>query len=233
LTDLRTRSWQGIRAEAMRRINERIWPPGELIPGEVELAEEFGCARATVNRALRELADEGLLERRRKAGTRVVRDPVRKARLDIAIIRLEVEGRGMAYRFDLLEEGRAKPPAGVAAAIGLAGRPELMHLRTLHLADDRPFAYEDRWLDPRVVPEIDGVDLGTVSINEWLVRNVPYSYGDIALSAANADAQEAAHLGTGVGAALFVVERTTWKGDAAVTAVRLAYAPGYRLKTVV
>jgi GntR family histidine utilization transcriptional repressor len=217
----------------MRRINERIWPPGDLIPGEVELAEEFGCARATVNRALRELADEGLLERRRKAGTRVVRDPVRKARLDIAIIRLEVEGRGMAYRFDLLECSRARPPAGIAAAIGLTGRPDLAHLRTLHLADGRPFAYEDRWLDPRVVPEVDGADLHAVSINEWLVRNVPYSYGDIALSAANADAHEAEHLGVAVGAALFVVERTTWKGDAAVTAVRLAYAPGYRLKTVV
>src|SRR5690606_6717613 len=119
------------------------------------LAEEFSCARATVNRALRELAEEGLLDRRRKAGTRVVRDPVRKARLDIAIIRLEVEGQGMAYRFDLLEGQRAKPPAAIAAAIGLTGRPELLHLRTLHFADDRPFVYEDRWIDPRVVPEID------------------------------------------------------------------------------
>lgn len=233
MTDLRTRSWQGIRAEAIRRINERIWPPGELIPGEVELAGEFSCARATVNRALRELAEEGLLERRRKAGTRVVRDPVRKARLDIAIIRLEVEGQGMAYRFDLLEGQRARPPAAVAAAIGLTGRPELLHLRTLHFADDRPFVYEDRWIDPRVVPEIDNVDLATVNINEWLVRNVPYSYGDIVLAAANAGRAEARHLAIEEGAAVFVVERTTWRGDAAVTAVRLAYAPGYRLRTVV
>jgi GntR family histidine utilization transcriptional repressor len=228
-----TRSWQGIRAEAIRRINAHIWPPGELIPGEVELAEEFGCARATVNRALRELADAGLLERRRKAGTRVVRDPVRKARLDIPIIRLEVEGRGQAYRFVLLEQRRARPPAKVSGRLGIIGRRDLLHLRTLHFADSRPLVYEDRWLDPRVVPEVDGLDLDTVSINEWLVRNVPYTYGDIVLSAANADAQEAKHLSTGVGAALFVVERTTWKGDAAVTAVRLAYAPGYRLKTVV
>lgn len=232
MTGTQTRSWQGIRAEAIRRINARIWPPGELIPGEVDLAEEFGCARATVNRALRELADEGLLERRRKAGTRVVRDPVRKARLDIAIIRLEVEGRSLAYRFDLLERKSARPPAGIAATMGLVGRPELMHLRTLHFADDRPFVYEDRWLDPRVVPEIDGLDPGTMNINEWLVRNVPYSYGDLALSAANAQPAEAEHLRVPQGAALFVVERTTWRGDAAVTAVRLAYAPGYRLMTV-
>ena len=62
-------SWQSIQQEISRRIAERIWLPGELIPNEVVLAEEFGCARATVNRAMRELASTGLLERKRKAGT--------------------------------------------------------------------------------------------------------------------------------------------------------------------
>jgi GntR family histidine utilization transcriptional repressor len=43
----------------MRRIADGDWKPGELIPGEVDLADEFGCARATVNRALQDLADAG------------------------------------------------------------------------------------------------------------------------------------------------------------------------------
>jgi GntR family transcriptional regulator, histidine utilization repressor len=47
----------------------------------------LGCARATVNRALRDLAEAGLLERRRKGGTRVPLTPVRKATFEIAIIR--------------------------------------------------------------------------------------------------------------------------------------------------
>ena len=55
----------------MRRIHARDYAPGANIPGEVELAGEFGVARATVNRALRELSDEGILERRRNSGTRV------------------------------------------------------------------------------------------------------------------------------------------------------------------
>ena len=44
--------WQAIRDEVKRRIHARDWKPGEPIPNEAELAEEFGCARATVNRAL-------------------------------------------------------------------------------------------------------------------------------------------------------------------------------------
>ena len=56
-------SWESVKAEAMRRITERIWRPGELIPNEEDLASEFGCARATVNRAMQELAEAGLVER--------------------------------------------------------------------------------------------------------------------------------------------------------------------------
>ena len=53
-------------------IQTGIWKQGGLIPVEVALAKEFGCARATLNRALRELAQERILEHHRKAGTRVV-----------------------------------------------------------------------------------------------------------------------------------------------------------------
>jgi GntR family histidine utilization transcriptional repressor len=86
--------WEDIRAEVLRRIRVRDWPPGGLIPTEETLAQEFGCARATVNRALRELAGAGVLERRRKAGTRVALLPVRKATLEIPVIRQEIEARG-------------------------------------------------------------------------------------------------------------------------------------------
>lgn len=224
-------SWQAIQAELRRRIVERRWRPGELIPNEVELAEEFGCARATVSRALRELAAAGLIDRRRKAGTRVALTPVRKATLDIPITRLEVENRGGRYRHAVLLREKAIPPAPVAGKMGLAGAPRLLHLRTLHFSDDRPFLYEDRWVNPAAVPGIEHADLAAVSANEWLVQNAPFSHGDITFSAAAATRDEAEILGVETGAALFVVDRTTWNGEEAVTSVRLAYAPGFRIHT--
>ena len=75
---MKRNGWEHIRAEVQRRIRDRQWPHGAMIPTEEELAAEFGCARATVNRALRDLAQSGVLERRRKAGTRVVALPVRR-----------------------------------------------------------------------------------------------------------------------------------------------------------
>ncbi|MBI1219547.1 MAG: UTRA domain-containing protein [Rhodobacteraceae bacterium] len=222
-----------MRAEVLRRISRRDWPPGAIIPTEEQLAAEFGCARATVNRALRELAGAGVLERRRKAGTRVAMYPARRATFEIPVIRLEVEGRGQRHSFRLLEQAEAVPPLAVAARLGLAPGARLLEVRTLHFADGKPFLYEDRWLNPAVLPEGLPPDMQATSLNEWLVKTVAYTYGDIAFSAESATPDEAALLGVAPGAALFVTERTTWAGDQPITSVRLAYAPGYRLRTVV
>ena len=224
--------WEDIRAEVLRRIRVRDWPLGAMIPTESDLAAEFGCARATVNRALRELAQSGVLERRRKAGTRVVALPVRKATLDIPVIRLEVEVLGKVHAFRLLAQEIAVPPLGIAARLGLGQGVAMIYLETLHLADAAPFVFETRWLNPAVLPQIPP-DFTAISVNEWLVAQVPYATGDIAFSAEMATVREAAVMDVAPGAALFITERSTWGPHGAITQVRLAHAPGYRVQTAV
>ncbi|HVK31550.1 MAG TPA: GntR family transcriptional regulator, partial [Burkholderiaceae bacterium] len=45
------------------------WAPGELMPSEAELVARFEVSRMTVNRALRELQSEGLVQRTQGVGT--------------------------------------------------------------------------------------------------------------------------------------------------------------------
>lgn len=228
-----SRSWQGIKSEVERRIAERIWQPGDMIPNEVELAEEFGCARATVNRALQALSDEGLLDRKRKAGTRVALNRVAKATLDIPVTRLDIEQRGAVYGNRIIDRKIAEPPRSILSEFGFGAGTMLLHLRTLHTSDQKPFLFEDRWINTDAVPAIHDVDLEVISANEWLVQNVPFTTGDISFSAANAEKDEAAILETSIGAAIFVVNRTTWDGRQPITSVRLAYAPGFRMRTTI
>jgi GntR family histidine utilization transcriptional repressor len=227
----RAQAWLGVKNEVIRRIAERIWLPGQLIPTETELAQEFGCARATVNKALRELAEAGLLDRRRKAGTRIAVNPVRKATLEIPITREEVQARGGLYRHLPLEQTQTVPPAPLARHLGLAKKTPMLHLKALHLSDENPFLYEDRWINLAAVPGIADVDFSEISANEWLVQNAPYTDGDISFSAANASCEEAEYLGTSEGTAIFTIDRATWDRDTPITSVRLAYAPGYRMRT--
>nr|WP_206526780.1 GntR family transcriptional regulator [Rhodobacter kunshanensis] len=224
--------WEAVRDEVLRRIRARVWPPGAVIPGEEALAVEFGVARATVNRALREVAESGLLERRRKAGTRVAVLPVRKATLEIPIIRQEVEARGERYSQRVLAERMDPVPLAAALRMGLAEGVDLLFLETLHLAGGRPFAHEVRWLNPAVLPGGELPDFRHISANEWLVQNVAYTIGDIAFSAEAASPEEALALGIRTGDPVFVTERVTWSGEAPITFVRLLHGPGYRLRTM-
>lgn len=225
------RGWQAIQDDVLQRIRDGEWKRGEIIPNEVELAEAFGCSRMTVNRALQALADSGVLDRRRKAGTRVALHPIRKATLPIPIIRHEIEGHGRAYGYRLLQRKRSTPPSAVRAGMQLRSKAAVLRVSALHLADDTPYVFEDRWINIEAVPEIVEADLEERSANEWLVGNAPFTHGDIAFTAAGATAREADILKTVPDTALFVIERLTWNGETAITSARLAFTPGYRMCT--
>lgn len=226
------RNWQSVQDEVLRRIHAREWKPGDLIPNEADLALEFGCARTTVNRALRSLADSGLLDRRRKAGTRVASQPVAKATLDIPVIRKEVEDRGQKYGYQLISRETSLPPISVSAAMGTDMTNSLLHVQALHLANDTPYALEDRWINTAVVPDAEQEPFKSVSANEWLLAHAPYTHGEIAFCATVASPQDAKMMSCPVQSALFTIDRLTWDHAASVTKVRLLFAPGYQLRTV-
>ena len=231
MNDQSFRNWQAVQDEVLRRINVRQWKPGEMIPNEVDLADEFGCARATVNRALRNLADSGLLDRRRKAGTRVALHPVRKATLDISVIKSEIEGKGYVYSYSLISSQTVVPPKGIIGRMKLRPDDTLLHLVCVHMANGKPYVFENRWINPRVVPEVNGISFVVQSPNEWLVENIPFSSGDITFSALSATKLEADVLACAEGQGLFVIDRSTWRGDEAITSVRLIFATGYQMHT--
>jgi GntR family histidine utilization transcriptional repressor len=215
-------------AEAVRRrIIEGEWRQGDRIPDEADLAVEFAVARATVNKALQVLADEGLLDRRRRAGTRIAIDPVRRAIFTIAIVREQIEHAGMAYSHRVVAQRLSPLPAELAVRLGLAPGTPLVHMRAVHYGDGQPIQLEDRWLNPGAAPGLDGADFWRLNANEWLVRNALYLRADLAFSAENANHRDARLLRTRPGQALLILRRTTWNDLGPITTVRVAFRPGH------
>jgi len=56
------------------RILDGRWPVDSIIPSEMELAAEFGCSRSTIGKAVARLVHEVFVERKRRVGTRVIRN---------------------------------------------------------------------------------------------------------------------------------------------------------------
>lgn len=223
--------YQQIKTQVLMRIRDDIWPPGSFLPTEVDLADMFGCARATVNRALRELAEEGVLDRRRKAGTRVRLSPLRKAEFVIPLIREEIEASGSTYGYVLVSRDVTPAPGWLAAAFGIPLGAEVLHLRCLHLCDEDPFQVEERWINLDTVPSARSADFRAMGPNEWLVREVPFTDVEVSFGAVAASEEVAALLAVTKGAAVFEVERKTWLEGQAVTLARMWFRPGYRMTT--
>ena len=226
-----TKNWQTIQDEVRGRISRREWKPGDFIPHEADLAKEFGCARATMNRALQGLADSGILERRRKAGTRVALNPVRHARFEIPIIRDEIEGKGLGFRHTILRREIRIPTPDVRAKVQSDEEQELLHLETLYTANGAPYVFEDRWINLEAVPQARDNSFEGLNPNEWLVQEAPFDGGDFTFSAMTATMREAEVLSCTAGDGLFVLDRTTRNAETVVTAVRLIFHAGYKMHT--
>src|SRR6476620_6474263 len=95
--------YKQIRLDIERRILTGEWPPGHRIPFEHQLMARYGCSRMTVNKALSELAQADLIERRRRAGTFVRRPQHLSAVLTIADIRAEITALGRNYGYQLID----------------------------------------------------------------------------------------------------------------------------------
>lgn len=229
MTDPTRLSWTDVRDTIRARILNRTYAPGDKLPRDEDIALELGCARTTVHRAMQDLSQIGLIERKRKGGTHVLADPVTRATFDIPITRLEVQQSGRKYNYQLISRSIEEVSLPTMARFGIQQPIDMLRVKALHLADNRPFIFEDRWIDIQSMDDILDVDLTRESANEWLVRNKPYSRLDIRFSAMAAEGECAKYLEAPSGSALFVIERTTWIGQAPITTVQAVAAPGYQL----
>ena len=218
-----------IKQQVFKRIRDGEWGPGSLLPGEVELAAEFGCARATVNRAMQELSDDGIIERRRKGGSRVKLSPLRHVTFEIPLVRVEIEMRGAEYSYNLISDAIVRAPRHLEMRLLLAAGSRVRHIRCLHLANGKPYQFEDRWINLAAVPGAETADFSALSPNEWLVREVPYTNAEVRFSATSADEMIATHLRARIGDPIFTAERTTWLVGKPVTNVRLYFARGHQM----
>lgn len=225
----RMNTWQSVRADVLERIRSREWPPGELIPTEQELALSMGCARATVNRALRELADSGIIERRRKVGTRVASTSARRTVLDMPAIRTEIEAMGAAYSYQLLSFATQTPTPAAARALQVPSTQNLLLIQAKYTADGQPHCCEAIWLNPDVVPALTRQDVEQQSAHEWLAGQVALTHGRFSILADTATGDCARNLDIPEGTAVLAIERINWSDTTPVSFARQYYPPQHRL----
>lgn len=231
MSTARRAGYRDVKQTILTRVRDKTWPLGTVLPGEVALAAEFGCARATINRAMRELADEGILDRKRRAGTTVLASPLRHAKVAVPSVRAEIEATGATYRYSLVSRAEQPAPDWLRARLSLAPKAEVLHLRCMHYADNAPYQFEDRWIVLDTVPTALNESFETIGPNDWLISEMPLTDIELVFSAALAGTDYAAFLDIAPESPVFQVERCTWLNGNAVTLARMTHPGSHRLRT--
>ena len=194
-------------------------------PFEHELTAQYGCSRMTVSKALTQLAGAGLIERRRKAGSFVIRPHSQSAVLEIPDVKAEVAALGLPYRFAIVARSKRRATRADRARFAVAGDEWVLALTCRHDAAQRPFCLEDRLINLSAAPDAAGEPFIELSPGAWLVRRVPWTRAEHRISAAAARSEVARALSVVEGTPCLIVERRTWSGETPVTQVRVTY-PG-------
>lgn len=220
-------SYQRIKNHILRRIHAGEWKEGDQIPTEAALGRQFGVARMTVNRALRELAGEQVVSRIQGLGTFVTQQKYQSTLVAIRSIAEEVRARGdrHACAVTLLES--VKAPAALARRFEARRGMRLFHSILVHYENDIQIQVEDRWVNAALAPDYLRQDFSHSTPNEYLMRVAPLQGVSYRIEARLPPAEIRNRLGMPAGEPCLVLYRTT-RSMGAVASVATMWHPASR-----
>lgn len=220
-------AYEQVKAWIRGHIASGQWRPGDPVPSEATLMQRFRVSRMTVNRALRELAGEGLVNRVQGSGTTVAQLHRISSRLVIRDIHEEVEERGHVHTSRVLRAAKEKADAEHARAMGVRSGAAVFHTVLIHMENGVPIQYEDRWVNPAAAPDYLKTDFGNVSPTLHLLQHAPLTEASYSIEACLPTAEEAKELGIRRTEPCLVMRRRTVSGANVASVARLVY-PGSR-----
>ena len=220
-------AYEQVKAFIRGRISSGEWKPGDPVPSEAALMQQFGSSRMTVNRGLRELAGEGLVTRVQGSGTRVAELHRISSRLSIRDIHEEVAERGHVHSTRVLLVAREKASEAMALSLGLRTGGAVFHSLLVHLENAVAIQYEDRYVNPAAAPDYLKTDFTQVSPTLHLLQHAPLTEASYSIEACLPTAEEAKQLGIKRSEPCLAMMRRTVSGAHVASVARLVY-PGSR-----
>ena len=192
------------------------------IPSENELCQRYGASRTTIRAALKQLQDQGLIERRQGLGTFYRPRHIAKNLGSIVDFHTEARlaGRVPATRVISLDMRDAEPEefALFGQAIAAEGIVDLLRLRSL---DDQPAVLQRSRLGRTVLgPALPG-DLANTSLYRYLAerRDIRVVTVEETLEPLGIGPGDAVHLGLRPGVAVFRSQRIARDAEGTVVEV--------------
>src|SRR3954454_12490907 len=202
--------WRQGAARIQRGVGGARFAAGEKLPGEMEIAETYRVNRHTVRRALAALAERGLVRAERGSGTYVearrLASPLR-SRTRFSEI---VGAGGREPRGQFIDATEEEATRELARELGLKTGAPLVRIESVRLADRTPICVSTTWLSAERFPDAGRVFANVRSMTKLVAHYgiSDYRRSSTRITAAIADASDAARLDLALGRPVLVVDST-------------------------
>jgi GntR family transcriptional regulator len=213
--------YKRIQGAIRKRIESSELKPGDSVPSERELARTHKVSLMTARHALAGLEREGVVERRRGAGTFVAAPKIHFNKL--MSYTEHMSSRGLIPRSRVLLSKIVEQETEVAARLALPATSALVKIERLRETGDDPFALETCYLPAKEFSQLVNAPLGRTSLFATLRHDygVELAYADEEVDATAAEANIAELLGVPRGAPVLRIRQVIYstKGKATMYAV--------------
>ena len=234
-------AYQRIKNAILDNIHSGKWQAGAAISTEMALAEEFGVSRMTVNRALKELSEERVLERRQGSGTFVAQQQFNHTFIEVRNIAQDLKSANRDYQAHVVskraitasmldDEMRGKFDLDTAVVSSdsedtrISEIAVLYEVKIVHFADGQPIQFEERWVDAKKVPQFLEQDFSVVNTSDYLIAKSPLERGSYTIRAVAAPDEIANALQVAPQSPTLVLRRQTYSAGRVLTFVKMWHA---------
>jgi GntR family histidine utilization transcriptional repressor len=219
--------YQQLKDFIIEQISSGELQPSDRVPSENELVESKSVSRMTANRALRELNDEGYVERIAGRGTFVSDYRSRSHLLEVQNIADEIAGRGHTHSSSVLRQSTQHARGDIAKALHVKQGTDVFHLLLVHAENNVPIQVEDRYVLESFAPDCLQQDFEAVTPSAYLTGVAPLQEAEQAVRASVPNSAIRQQLNMADDEPSLVVIRRTWSEGRPVTFARLLH-PGSR-----
>ncbi len=205
-----TPAYQRIRTTILKRIEAGQLKAGDPVDSERELARIHKVSPMTARHALATLEKEGMVERRRGAGTFVAPPKIHFNKL--MSYTEQMASRGLAAGSRLLCSHVVDDAPDIAARLALPLNSRLVKVERLRHAASEPFALETCYLSAADFPGLTRAPLERGSLFSILARDygMEVAHADEEVDATTADSRSGELLGVPRGAPLLRIRQVMY-----------------------
>ena len=197
------------------RIENGELVPGDKIPSENELTDQYHVSRNTARLAISSLILDGLVFRVKGRGTYVAAERMSYGLIHMSSFSEDMRNRGLVPGSRVLRFLRELPSKRMSQILKLKPGQMLYRVERLRLADGEPMAINLSFIPEFLCPDLEHEDLASGSLYALLENQYGYrlGYAEYVIKTAEADEQQAKLLDVPIDNTLLVREGTSYLED--------------------